>query len=172
MAVDRGNGVGVAQAEIVEFVKFRRDGAEGIAFIDAQHHRLAAFLQQMGDFGVVGGHAGFQIHYKEDDVGGIDGDLGLHAHLAQQQVVGLRFDAAGIHQHEFPAAPFAGGVDAVPGDAGGILHDGKPLAGEFIEQGGFTDIGPADHRDQWLGHIVSLPFGGDGTGEGCRGELT
>ena len=44
---------------------------------------------------------------------------------------------------EHPVAPLTGGVDAVPGDAGGVLHDGQPPAAQLIEEHGLAHIGPA-----------------------------
>ena len=159
MPVDRGNGVWVAQTKVIEFVKIGRDITQAVALIHTQHHRLAAFLQHMGNIGVIGGHTAFQVHHKDDHIGGVNGDLRLHPHFGKQHIIGLRLDAAGIHQHKFPSAPFAGGVNAVTGHTGGVLHDGEPLPGELIEQGGFTDIRTPHDGNQRFRHIRSLPFG-------------
>ena len=157
--VDRGNRVGVAQPQVIEFVKIGGNITQAVALVDAQNHRLAAFLQHMGNIGVIGGHTAFQVHHKDDHIGGVNGDLCLHPHFGKQHIIGLRLYAAGIHQHKFPSAPFAGGVNAVTGHTGGVLHDGEPLPGELIEQGGFTDIRTPHDGNQRFRHIRSLPFG-------------
>lgn len=91
---------------------------QAVALVDAQNHRLAAFLQHMGNVGVIGGHTAFQVHHKDDHIGGVNGDLCLHPHFGKHHIIGLRLNAAGIHQHKFPSAPFAGGVNAVTGHTG------------------------------------------------------
>ena len=119
----------------------------------------------MGNVGVIGGHAAFQVYHKDDDIGGVNGKLRLHTHFGKHHIIGFRLDAAGIHQHKFPSAPFAGGVNAVTGHTGGVLHNGEPLTGELIEQGGFTDIRTPHDGNKRFGHIQSLPFGWNFRGE-------
>ena len=156
--VNRGNRVGVAQPQVIEFIKIGGDITQAVALVDAQNHRLAAFLQHMGNIGVIGGHTAFQVHHKDDHIGGVNGDLCLHPHFGKHHIIGLRLYAAGIHQHKFLSAPFAGGVNAVTGHTGGVLHDGEPLPGELIEQGGFTDIRPPHNSNQRFRHIQVTSF--------------
>ena len=59
-----------------------------------------------------------------------------------------RLDAAGIDQIEGPAIPVAQAVDPVPRDAGGVLYNRGPAAGQLIEQHGFAHIRAADDRAQ------------------------
>ena len=122
--MDRGHGDGIAQAQVVKFVKLGGNLSGRVAFVDAEHHRLTAFLQHDGHVRIVGGHARAQIRHQQDHVRLIDGQLRLTAHLGQDHIVGAGLDAAGIRQHEFSAAPLARGKDAVPGHARRILDDG------------------------------------------------
>ena len=85
----------------------------------------------------------FTSHTKTMTVAFWNGDLRLLPHEGQDLVVGARLDAAGVHQVEDPVAPLAGGVDPVPGHAGGVLHDGQPLAAQLIEQHGLAHVGAA-----------------------------
>ena len=71
-------------------------------------------------------------------------------------VIGARLDAAGVHNVEDPVAPLARGVQPVPGDAGGVLHDGQPLAAQLVKQHGLAHIGPATIATR--GFIWSLPL--------------
>ena len=64
-------------------------------------------------------------------------------HEGENLVVGPRLDAAGVHNVEGPAPPLAGGVQTVPGDAGGVLHNGQPLSAQLVEQHGLAHIGPS-----------------------------
>ena len=111
-----------------------------------------AAAQHMGHVLVGSGQAIADIHHHDDAVGGVDGDLGLLAHMGQNALGGLRLDAAGVHQQELVAAPLAVGEDAVAGDARGILHDGQTLAAELIEQGGLAHVGTAHHSYDRFAH--------------------
>ena len=43
MTMDGGNSYRVAETEVIELIKFGGRLAEAVAFIYAEHHRLAAF---------------------------------------------------------------------------------------------------------------------------------
>ena len=130
----------------------------------------------MGHVLVGGGQAVAHVHHHDDAVGGVDGDLGLLAHVGQNALGGLGLDAAGIHQQELVAAPLAVGEDAVAGDARGILHDGQTLAAELIEQGGLAHVGIARQgHDAVIGPLtpehqggVRRPGAGGGAGQSHR----
>ena len=176
MAVDRGNGDGVPQPQVVELVKLRGGRANAVALVDAKHHRLAAFPQQGGHVVVVGGDPGGKVGDQDDDIGGLDGQLGLAAHFFQQHIVGLRLDAPGIHQAEALAQPLPLGVDAVPCDAGGVLHNGKTPADKLIKQGGFAHVGPPHHSDKRFCHLsfylLSIIRGFNNNSTGPAGAVT
>jgi len=135
----------IPQPEIVKFIKFRRQFADPVAFIDAQHNRLAAFLQHGRHIGIVGRDSGVQIGDEDNHVGLFHGELRLTAHLPQEDIVGLRFDTARVREQKRTAPPFAGGENPIPRHAGCIFDNGQPLADEFIEQRGFSHIRAADN---------------------------
>ena len=58
--------------------------------------------------------------------------------------------AAGVHEHEGVALPFAFADVAVAGDAGRGVDYGGALAEDSVEEGRFADVGPADQGDQWF----------------------
>ena len=149
VSVHRGDRDRVAQSQIIKLIEFRRNLADAVALVDAQHHRLVALLQHGGNLLVGRGDAGLDVYHQDDDLRALDGHLGLTAHLREDDVVRIRLDAAGIDQHDLVAAPLAGRIDAVAGDAGSVLHNREPLADQFIKQGGFADIRPAHHCDDW-----------------------
>ena len=47
------------------------------------------------------------------------------------------------------------GKNAVAGNARGILHNGKALAAQLIEQGGFAHVGASHHCYDRFAHGVS-----------------
>ena len=149
VSVHRGDRDRVAQSQIIKLIEFRRNLADAVALVDAQHHRLVALLQHGGNLLVGRGDAGLDVYHQDDDLRALDGHLGLASHLREDDVVRIRLDAAGIDQHDLVAAPLAGRIDAVAGDAGSVLHNREPLADQFIKQGGFADIRPAHHCDDW-----------------------
>ena len=134
MAVDGGDGDGIAQAQVVELVEIRVRQAGGVHLVHRQNDGLAAAQQHIGHLMVRGSDAGLDVCQKHDDRGVLHGDLRLLAHKAQDLIVGPGLDAAGVHQGEGPAVPVRLPVDAVPGDAGGILHDGQPFSDQLVEQ--------------------------------------
>ena len=156
VAVDGGDLDGVAEAERIEFVDVGVRGADGVALVHGETDRLAAAQQHIGDVLIGGGHAGLHIRDHDDHVGGGNGQLGLTAHELQHLAVGVRLDAACIHELEFAAVPVTVAVNAVAGHARRILHDGGAPAGQFVEKHGLADVRPSNDRNQGLGHSASL----------------
>ena len=54
-----------------------------------------------------------------------------------------RLNAAGIYNIKGAVSPLALGVQPIPGDAGGVLHNGQALAAQLIEQHGLAHVGAA-----------------------------
>ena len=141
-AVDGGNGHGIAiKAQLVELVVFVGKITHAVALVDAGDDGLAALLEHDGDIAVGGGQTRADVAHEDDDVGIVNGDLRLHLHLCQNDIVGLGLDASRVDEDELAAVPFGLAVDAVAGDTGGVLHDGATLADELVKQGGFAYVG-------------------------------
>ena len=143
VAVDGGDGDGIAQAQVVELIDVRVGHAHLIHLVHRQHHRLAGAQQHVSHLLVGGGQAGLDVAQEHDHRGVVDGDLRLLAHEGQDLAVGGGLDAAGVYQIELPVPPLRLGVQPVTGDAGGVLHDGQPLAHQLIEQHGLAHVGAA-----------------------------
>ena len=137
----------VIEAQFVEFIVFHRRTAHAVAFVGRQHNRLAALLEHDRNVAVRSGQPRAHVAEEHDHVRRVDCDLRLQFHLRKDHVVGFRLDSARVDQNQFSAAPFGFAVNAVAGHAGRILHDGAPLADEFIEQRALADIRSADNRD-------------------------
>ena len=152
MAVDGGHGDGVAQTQVVKLIELRVGGAGGVHLVHCQNDGLFGPLQHSRHLLVGGGHTGFDVRHQDDDRGVVDGDLGLLAHEGQDLVIRIGLDAAGVHQGELPAVPVGLAVNTVPGDAGGVLHNGKTPPDDFVEQHGLAHVGAAHDGDQGLGH--------------------
>ena len=152
MAVDGGDGDGISQAQVVELVVIRVGDSGGVHLVDSQDDGLAAAQQHGRHLLIGGGKAGLDIRQEDDDVGVVNGDLGLIPHKGQDLIIRAGLDAAGVDEGERPAVPVRLPVDAVPGDAGGILHDGKALADELVEEHGLAHIGAAHDGHDGLGH--------------------
>ena len=152
MAVDGGGLKQVADAKGIEFKGVGVHSTDGVALVHRQRHGLAGFAQHGGNVLIGGGDTAADVGNHNDGVCQLDADFRLTAHEFQHIAVGVRLDAAGVHQRKAPAAPFAAAVNAIPGDAGGVLHNGGALAGELIKQHGFSHIGPSDDGYQWFCH--------------------
>ena len=158
MAVDSGDGDGIAQAQVVELVDVRVGGTHLVHLVHCQHNRLPGAQEHIGHLLVRGGEAGLDIAEENDDRGVLDGDLRLLAHKGQDLAVGTRLDAAGVHDVKGTSAPLRLGVEPVAGDAGGVLNDGQAFAHQLIEQHGLSHIRASNDGDQrfhWR-HILSM----------------
>ena len=152
VAMDSRDSDGIPQSQVVELIKVRVRDTSGVHFVHCQHDGLAAAQQHVGHLLVRGGEARADIRQKDDDSGVLDGDLGLIPHEGQDLVVGPGLDTAGVDKGEGPAVPVRLPIDAVPGDARGVLHNGEALSNEFVEQHGLAHIGPAHDGDDGKGH--------------------
>ena len=157
VAVYAGNGDQLAQAQAVEIVQFHGRLADFITLVDGQHHGLAAAHQHAGNVLILRGDTSGQLRYHDDTVSRVNGQLGLLAHMSQQAVVDAWLDTAGIHQQELVAAPLAVTENTVAGNAGGVFHNSKTLAGQFIENCGFAHIGAAHNGYDRFCHISFPP---------------
>ena len=160
MAVDGRDGDGIAQAQVVELVNIGVGHAHLVHFVDSQDDGLSGPQKHIGHVLVGGGEAGLDVTDKDDDVGVGNGDLGLLAHEGQDLGGGAGFDTASIHDIEGAAAPFALSIEAVAGNAGGVLHDRDPTAYQLVKQHGLTHVGAAHDGDERFGHseITSLIY--------------
>ena len=157
VAVDGGDGDGVPQPQIVELVEIRVRRAGGVHFVYCQHDGLSAAQQYICHLVVGGGEPRSDVCQKNDDCGGLNGGLGLVPHEFQNQVVGAGLDAAGVDEGELPPVPVGLPVDAVPGNAGGVLHNGDSPSHQLVEQLGLAHVGPSHNGDDGF-HRPSLPF--------------
>ena len=158
VAVDGGEGDGIAQTQRIELIDVGVHMAGGVHLVDAEHHGLAGALQHGGHFLVGGGDAGADLGDENDDIGGVDGQHGLLTHEHEDLVVGTRLDAAGVHDVKDTAPPLALGIKPVAGDAGGILHDGELLPAEAVEEQGLAHVGPSHNGYQRFCHVIHTSF--------------
>ncbi len=146
--MDGGHCHGILlKAQLVEFVVLIGQVAGAVALVDGGDNRFSAPLEHDRDVAVGGGQSGADVAQEHDDIGVINGNLRLHFHLGEDNIVGLRLDSAGVNDDQLLAAPFGFAVNAVARDAGRILHDGAPLADELVEQRGFSHIGAPHDGD-------------------------
>lgn len=75
VSVHRGDRDRVAQSQIIKLIEFRRNLADAVALVDAQHHRLVALLQHGGNLLVGRGDAGLDVYHQDDDLRALDGHL-------------------------------------------------------------------------------------------------
>ena len=149
------NGHHLVKAEVVELVQLHGSFAHLVALVHGKNNGLVAAAQHMRHVLVGCGQAVAHVRDHDDAVGGVDGDLCLLTHMGQNALGGLGLDAAGVHQQKLVAVPLAVGKNAVAGNARGILHNGKALAAQLIEQGGFAHVGAAHHCYDRFAHGVS-----------------
>ena len=147
----------LAEAEAVKIIQLHRRLADLVALIDSQHHGLTAAHQHTGNILILRRYAGGQLSHHDDAVGGVDGQLGLLTHVGQQPVINAGLNAAGVHQQELMAGPFAIAEDTVAGNARRVLDNGEALAGQLIENGGLAHIGAAHNGYDRFCHVCLPP---------------
>ena len=145
-ACDACDGVGVAEAEGVEFGEGVHLGGV-VDLVGGEDDGLGTFAQHFGDVLVHGCEAFAGVDKEEDDVGLVDGEGYLAADFDLEFVVATHDVAAGVDDGEVLAVPVGVAVLAVAGDAGGGVDDGVAAFGEAVEEGGLADIGASDDGD-------------------------
>ena len=128
VTVHGGNLNRLAEAEVIELIELHRRLADSVTLVDAEHDRLARFLEHLRNIHICRDHAALAVGHKDDHGGGINGELCLTAHLGEDDIVALRLNTARVDHKRGLAAPFGLAVDAVAGNTGGVVHDRQPLS--------------------------------------------
>ena len=148
-AVQGGERDGILfQSEFVKLIIFKRQVAGAVNLVDAGDDGFAALREHNGNLAIVGGQPRAHVADENDNVRRINGNLRLRAHLFQNDVVGLGFDAAGVDEGKRVPAPFGLAVDAVARDTGGVLDDRQALTDDLIEERRFPDVRSADNGNK------------------------
>ena len=121
--------------------------AARLGLVGDQNHRLAGPAHDFGEGAVVRHQAGLGVHQEENEIGFLDGDLGLQAHAARQRPSRRVFEAGRVDHIEKDVVEFGGMNAAVAGDAGGIVDKSQLATGQAVEKRGFADVRPADDGD-------------------------
>ena len=152
MTVHGRYGNRVTHTQIIKFVELRIRGTDTVALIDAQNHRLAAFLQHIGHILIGSHHAAAQIRHQHDHIRRGNGNIGLRTHLREDHIIRPRLNTAGIHQQKAVTQPLTVAVNAVPGHAGLVVHNGQTGAYQFIKKCGFAHVGAAHNGNNRSRH--------------------
>jgi hypothetical protein len=127
-------------------------GLAGVRLVDGDEDRFARAPQTLGDLAVQGHDAFLQIDNKNNDGGGLDGQLDLLEGGLDDDIAGLfaaqQAQAAGVHQREGAPVPLGLDADAVAGDARLVVNDGDAPAGDAVKQGRLAHVGPSDNGDE------------------------
>jgi len=150
-AVQRRDGVGIAQSQLVELDRGILDRAR-LGLIYGQEDRPLGAPDEVGHLVVSGGDPGLPVDHEDDDVGLFDGQfrllLGRLRDLGRRGPLDLLLaqEPAGIHDVERDPAPVRLGIDPVPCRPGEILDDGAALPDQAVEKSRLTGVRPADNR--------------------------
>ena len=154
-SVDGGNADGIhIKAQLVELIEFHGRPSYAVTLVDAGDDGLSALFEHNGDVAVAGGQSRSDVAHKDDDVCRVNGKLSLHAHLREDDVVGLGLNASRVDHGQLFAAPLGLAVDAVTRNTGGVLHNGATLADQFIKQGTFANVGASHDGDNRICHSI------------------
>jgi DNA-binding protein HU-beta len=130
-----------------EACELARPVVASLDLVDGDDHLLARLAQAGGDGGVVAHQAGAAVHHQEDEVGFGDRELCLIRSGAEERIVRLQKQAAGVDQLEGRPLPRCLGVVAVAGGPRARIDDRLAAAADPIEERGFADIGASDEGD-------------------------
>ncbi|MEJ7697751.1 MAG: hypothetical protein WKF78_14315 [Candidatus Limnocylindrales bacterium] len=87
------------------------------------------------------------IDHEQDDIRLADGQAGLLLHACLDRIVGIRLQAARVHDDEPAAVPLRVTVQAVTGRPGTVLHDRLARAEDPVEERALADVRPTDDGD-------------------------
>ena len=88
------------------------------------------------------------VHHEHDHVGLADREARLFLHLDLDDAGDRRrVEPAGVDDDEPPAVPFGVAVEPVARGMCAILHDGRALADDSVEERGLANVRPADDGD-------------------------
>ena len=151
-AVDRRNRNRLAKAQARRIRRAPTHSAFGDSdLLATSDDRAALATQNLRDVFVERMQAGLRVDDEDDDVGFLRGGFGLAARrfgeLIAVRHIGVGIDSGRVDHAERPAAPFAERVEAVAGDARGVLDDREALPDQPVEEGALPDVGAADDGD-------------------------
>ena len=151
VSLDRGDGIHVAQPELVELGGLRL-AAPRVRLVRDEQDRLATAAELIGDVVLDRKDPRLRVDDEHDHVGLGDRGLGLapdgRLHLAGLRIV----ETARVDERELAPAPIGGRVDTVSGGAGEVLDDRDTLADDAIEERRLPNVGPADNGNDGAGH--------------------
>ena len=125
-----------------------------VNFIHHIKNRLGSSAKKFDNIPVVWGNTGFSIQNHDNDRGMLNGLHDLTANQRGKFVAVTGEITAGIHNRKWDIFPDSFAVMAVSRNTGSIVHQGVLGPGDAVEQGGFSNIGPADKGDYGF-HRVS-----------------
>ena len=144
LAVRGGDGQRLAEAERMEIGGGGRR-IETLGLVDREEHGLAGAAQLTRHEVVLRREPAACIGDEDEQVGFLDGTLGLQAHRLLD-AGGLLDEAAGVDHHIRHRAEPAVAVLAVTGDARHVGDERIARAGEAVEERGLADIRSTDQR--------------------------
>ncbi len=114
---------------------------QSFRLVDGERRRLARLADLTGDELVLRSEAGAPVHQQNEVIGFRDRALGLGAHL-RLDTLRVLDQAARVDHHEGNRSQPPEAVLAIPGQSGHVRDNGIARAGEHVEQGRFSDVGP------------------------------
>src|SRR5581483_8268013 len=146
LAVGRGDGDRIAQAELVE-LRGRRVALQALALVRGDGERRAHLAQLLGDQAVRRREPGARVDDEDHGVGLGDRLLGLARHLGEDvALLRRRLEAAGVDGDEGAPAGAAFAVVPVARHARHVVDDRVAAPGEAVKEGGLADVRTADKR--------------------------
>jgi hypothetical protein len=154
VAVQRGKRDRVAEAEAVELERRRLPGRV-VDLVREQKHRLVRLPEDLGDLLVAGRDPDLRVDDEEDEIGLLHGRARLVGDRAGDRRGVGDVDSAGVDQPELGAGPLTDELLAVPGDAGGLVHNRGAGGGQSVDERRLADVREAHHghrSGETLGH--------------------
>ena len=118
-----GNGMGIPDPQIIEFIDIRHEFIKAVHLIYHQYHRFMGTPQHIRYFGIRIHQSLPYIHHKKDYVCGIYGNLGLLPHLGQDNIAAVRLNTSGIYHGKGTVQPCDIRINTIPGDTRRILNN-------------------------------------------------
>src|SRR5581483_331952 len=137
----------VAEAEPVELE--RGLVATGVVdLVREQEDGLVRLAENLRDLLVARRHPDPRVDDEQDEVGLRDRGPRLLGDRARDRGRVGDVDAAGVDQPELGSRPLADELLAVARDAGGLVYDRGPRAGQAVDERRLADVREADHGNR------------------------
>ncbi len=119
----------IPDSQIIELIYIIPKLLEAVHLVDSKDDGLFGFPKHVSDLRIRVHKSLTDIHDKDDNICGGNGNLRLLPHLGQNDVAAVRFNTSCINQGKIHIQPGTVCIDPVPGNAWCVLYNRNGITG-------------------------------------------